>query len=221
MSAVTHNIIYAEDLHDLILQAIQQICCNIGVDVDNTNYGSKLVKSFNITKVRKLDSSRAPSILDPHHGGGRHDREKSTNYADLAGVSATAKFQQNAITVPSQTSLVNVKTIVDKFFANTIKPILYHNVITANQYYHINECIKRFIDDTIICCISPFYSLVRFYFDGDTSNEYRYSITPIIPSTYGDDKISLFYSKFNLDLINLAFMKTTNCRICTYTTSIE
>ena len=214
MSAIVNNIVRATDLRDLILQAIRNVCCNIDADVDNSFYTSKTVKTFNTSKTRNHNAGTVPK-------GGNKDTQASTYYTGNYTVSATATISQTGITVPSRRSYSDVQNIVQKFFNNTILPILNNKIISAYQYYHINECIKRFIDDTIVCCVSPYYSVVRFYFDGSTGKTYQYTFSPIVSSSYLNSELQTFYSKDTLDFINLAFTKTDNIRICTYTASLS
>ena len=83
MSAIVNNIVRATDLHDLILQAIRNVCCNIDVDVDNSFYTSKTVKTFNTSKTRNHNAGTVPK-------GGNKDTQASTYYTGKYTVSATA-----------------------------------------------------------------------------------------------------------------------------------
>lgn len=220
MAIQTGELIESADLYDLIVTAVKRVCCNIDADVDVSKFQNvENIKQFQIQRKRQLDTSRSPKYLN-HHEKKKKDKERSSKYKKLSSVKCYAYIDQVGIDVPTKVTESNVKTAVALFFSRSINVFLKNNIIAASQYYRVNECIKKFIDDTIVCCISPFYKASGFFFEYDETKTYQYNVIPTVTS-YLDSRLSQFYSKPTIEFINLAFANTSNLRACKYKMFID
>lgn len=220
MAIQTGELIESVDLYDLIVTAVKKICCNIDTDADVSKFqNEENVKRFRIQRKRQLDTARSPKYFR-HHEKQKKDKERSSKYRKMSSISCYAYIDQVGIDVPAKVTESNVKTAVALFFSKSINIFLKNNTIAASQYYRINECIKKFIDDTIVCCISPIHNASGFFFEYDETKTYQYNVIPTVTS-YLDSRLTQFYSKPTIEFINLAFANTSNLRVCKYKTFID